>query len=236
MSKGSWLQTIYVRIIAGALKVYFKLYHRVRIEGLEHIPAQGPLFVILNHVSNLEAFIIGISLVDKGLIPGIDVLTVAKKELFEHRLPARFFRSIGFFPIDRERTDMAAMRTMMTLLKEGKIICIAPEGTRSTTGQLQLFQPVVAKIAVSRRVPLLPAGAIGSAEALPRGTKFPRPVPITLRWGPVFELSEFYNKPMTEEESARAAWVMREHIAELLPEWMRELPPSSSTESTPIHV
>ncbi|MGE5265118.1 MAG: hypothetical protein ACM3S0_17190, partial [Acidobacteriota bacterium] len=86
------------------------------------------------------------------------------------------------------------------------------------------FQPVLAKIAVTRRIPILPVGAFGAEQAMPVGSLFPRPVPIVLRFGPIFELSEFYDRPLTEEQVAQAACVMRAHVAELLPEWMRELP------------
>jgi 1-acyl-sn-glycerol-3-phosphate acyltransferase len=92
---------------------------------------------------------------------------------------------------------------------------------------LQEFQPVLAKIAVSRHIPILPVAASGAERAMPVGSPFPRPIPITLRFGPVFELSEFYDRPLTEEQVAQAACVMRAHVAELLPEWMRELPPHS---------
>lgn len=215
---------MYIRFVKFVLGAYFHLYHHLKIEGAEHIPDHGPLFAAINHVSLLEPFALGIAMVERGVYPGIDIWTVAKKELFSNRLLAGFFRTIGFFPIDRERTDMAAMRTMLVLLKQNKMIAVAPEGTRSLTGQLQTFQPVLAKIAVTRRIPILPVGAFGAEQAMPVGSLFPRPIPITLRFGPVFELSEFYDRPLTEEQVAQAACVMRAHVAELLPEWMRELP------------
>lgn len=180
--------------------------------------------VIINHVSLLEPFALGLPLIDAGILPSINIWTVAKKELFKHRPIAWFLSSIGLFPIDRDQTDMAAMRTILDVFRKNGMLAVAPEGTRSPTGQLQEFQGVLAKIAVSRRIPILPCGARGSEKALPVGSRIPRPVPITLRFGPVFELSEFYGKHLSDEDVERAAWVMREHVAELLPEWMRELP------------
>ncbi len=218
---------IYIRFVAAVFALYFKLYHQLKIEGTENIPRQGPLLILINHISFLEPFALGVGLVSWGVLPGGHVWTVAKKELFSIAPLAWFCRSIGFFPIDRERTDMAAMRTMLTVLKENKMIAMAPEGTRSPTGQLQAFQPVVAKIAIARRIPILPVGAFGAEKAMPVGAKFPRPHSITLRFGPVFELSEFYDIELTDAEADRASWVMRAHVAELLPEWMRVVPPPS---------
>jgi 1-acyl-sn-glycerol-3-phosphate acyltransferase len=227
MSDISLLRRTYIAIVKSIFGAYYKLYHRLRVEGAEHIRAQGPLFIVINHISALEPFALGVALVEHGVLPGVHFWTVSKKELFQFAPFAAFCSSIGMFPIDRERFDMAAMRTLLNLLRENKIIAIAPEGTRSPTGKLQAFQPVVAKIAITRRVPILPAGAIGSEQAMPMGAKLPRPRPITIRFGPIFELSEFYDVELTDELSDRASWVMRAHVAALLPEWMREVPPPS---------
>jgi 1-acyl-sn-glycerol-3-phosphate acyltransferase len=227
MPTASYSRRIYLRFVTFCFGTYFHVYHRLKIEGAENIPPHGPLFVLINHVSLLEPFALGIGVMSREIFPGIDIFTVAKKELFKAAPIAWFLSSIGMFPIDRERTDLAAMRTMLTYLKESKMIAMAPEGARSPTGQLQAFQPVVAKIAVSRHIPILPVGASGAECALPVGAKIPRAHPITVRFGPVFELSEFYNTNLTDERADQASWVMREHVAALLPEWMRELPPPS---------
>lgn len=227
MLRVSHRRRIYIHFVSSVFAIYFRFYHRLKIEGAENIPRQGPLFILINHVSYLEPFALGVGLVSRGVLPGGHVWTVAKKELFSMAPFAWFCHSIGFFPIDRERTDMTAMRTMLTILKENKMIAMAPEGTRSPTGQLQAFQPVVAKIAIARRIPILPVGAFGVEKAMPVGAKFPRRYPVTLRFGPVFELAEFYDAEMTDEQADRASWVMRAHVAELLPEWMRETPPPS---------
>jgi 1-acyl-sn-glycerol-3-phosphate acyltransferase len=218
---------IYLGIVRNLFGAYYKLYHHLRVEGAENIRAQGPLFIVINHISALEPFALGVALLDQGVLPGVHVWTVSKKELFKFPPFAAFCSSVGMFPIDRERFDMVAMRTLLNVLRENKIIAMAPEGTRSPTGRLQAFQPVVAKIAITRRVPILPVGAIGSEKAMPVGAKFPHPRPITIRFGPIFELSEFYNVELTDELADRASWVMRAHVAELLPEWMREVPPPS---------
>ena len=218
---------IYIEIVRNLFGAYYKPYHHLRVEGAEHIRAQGPLFITINHISALEPFALGVALMDHGVLPGVHFWTVSKKELFKFPPFAAFCSSVGMFPIDRGRFDMVAMRTLLNVLRENKIVAIAPEGTRSPTGRLQAFQPVVAKIAITRRVPILPVGAIGSEKAMPVGAKFPHPQPITIRFGPIFELSEFYNVELTDELADRASWVMRAHIAELLPEWMRQVPPPS---------
>ena len=227
MSRVPLRHRIYIAFISGLLWLYYRLYHRMDVEHIEYLPKQGPLLVILNHVSVLEVLALGAMIARQGITPGVNLRAVAKQELFGNAVLAWFARGVGMFPIDRERSDMSAMRIMVNTLDEGKVLVIAPEGTRSPTGRLQAFQPVIAKIAITRRLKILPVGAIGAERALPVGAKFPHPVKMALRFGPVFELSEFYDKPITAAEMDRASWVMRDHVARLLPEWMRELPPNS---------
>lgn len=208
--------------LLGAL--YFRVYHRWRREGLENVPAHGPLIVIINHISMLDVLALGVALMRRGLFPGTHLFTVAKRELFHYPLLGVLLPLIGMFPLHRGRIDLQAMRTVISVFRENKMLGIAPEGARSVTGRLQLFQPVVAKIAITRRVPILPVGIIGTDCAAPIGFKIPNPVPITLRFGPVFELSEYYDRELTPQALDDAAWRMRAHVAELLPEWMRVLP------------
>jgi 1-acyl-sn-glycerol-3-phosphate acyltransferase len=216
---------LWTGFIGALLDAYFTLYHRWRIEGLEHVPAHGPALLIVNHVSTLEPVAVFPLSRRLGFVPGETIFMVGKRELFENPWLARLCRSLGMFPLDRERTDPAAMRAILAIIKAGHMIAIAPEGTRSVTGRLQAFQPVLAKLAIARRLPILPVGVIGAEKAMPVGAKFPKPLPIVMRAGPLFELSEFYDRSLSDADIVRAAAVMRAHVAELLPEWMRELPP-----------
>jgi 1-acyl-sn-glycerol-3-phosphate acyltransferase len=208
-------------------KTYLTLYHRCRNEGVEHIPKHGPLLITPNHLSFLDPFAVGVALIDRHLAPGVDFGVAGKEEVFRNPLLAQIGRGMGMFPLHRERLDMAAMRTMLQILNDGKMLGLAPEGTRSPTGHLQLFQPVVAKMVISRHTPILPVGVIGSEKAMPIGMWIPHPVPITVRFGPVFELAEYYDRALTEELLDCAAAQMRTHVAALLPVWMREPPPAT---------
>lgn len=209
-------------------KAYLTLYHGFRIEGTEYIPEHGPLLVAPNHLSFLDPFAVGVALIDHGLSPGKDFGVAGKEEIFRNPLLARIGRGMGMFPIRRERIDFSAMRTMLEILDQGKMLGLAPEGTRSATGQLQLFQPVVAKLVILHRTPVLPVGIIGSDRAMPIGSWLPQPVRITVRFGPVFELAQYYDCALTAVVLDRAAAEMRTHVAALLPDSMREPPPATA--------
>ena len=151
MARISLKRKISTSILTNFLGGYLSLYHHCRFEGTEHIPAHGPLMFIVNHVSLIELFAAGYIFMHRGLHAGIDGFTVAKKEAFKVPILRTVIPSLGFFPLDRERVDVSAMRTIVNIFKDGKMLALSPEGTRSPTGHLQAFQPVIAKIAITRR-------------------------------------------------------------------------------------
>lgn len=218
----------FIRVCGLLGSILFGVFFRWQVEGLENIPAKGPLLLTLNHLSVVDVLATGTALINQGWQPGVNMFTVAKQELLAKPLIPRFMAILGMFPIYRNQVDLNAMRTMLTILRRGALLGIAPEGARSPTGHLQLFQPGVAKLAIQRHIPIIPVGLIGMERVLPIGARLPRFIPITIRFGRVFELAEYYQQELTQEVLERAAWDMRQHVAELLPEWMRELPPEDA--------
>lgn len=231
-ARPSFARRLLIGLLGLAGLIYFPIYHRWQRKGLENIPSHGPLLIVINHTSGLDTPMLGTILILNGLIPGIDIFTPAKRELFLMPVFSTLLPWLGLFPLDRDKVDVNAMRQFLEVLRSGKILGIAPEGTRSPTGQLQHFQPGVAKLAISRRVSILPVGILGGREAMPIGAHFPRPAPLEIRFGPVFELSSYYGMEQTPATLALAADEMRSHVAALLPAWMRELPVSPAEPSS----
>ncbi|TAH52188.1 MAG: 1-acyl-sn-glycerol-3-phosphate acyltransferase [Chloroflexota bacterium] len=219
------------RVLTLAARFVFWLidsYFDWKVVGLEQIPTTGPLLITINHLSVFDLPTLGSVMIKAGWQPGVNMFTIAKKEVFEKPVLPYFAGQLGLFPVHRNTLDVNAMRTILYIFKRGGALGIAPEGTRSPTGHLQLFQPSVAKIAIQKKIPILPIGLVGMEQVMPIGSKFPRRVPIEIHFGPLYELSEYYDKALTPDELERAAWDMRAHIAALLPEWMRELPPQDA--------
>lgn len=217
---------LFIKALTLVFNFTFTVFFRWKVTGREYIPKSGPLFVTPNHLSTFDLPTLGTAIVDAGWMPGVNMFTVAKQEAFVEGALRWLMAQVGLFPLYRNQTDVNALRTMLMILKRGGLLGIAPEGTRSPTGHLQLFQPVVAKIAIQKRVPILPVGLVGMEKALPIGEKFPRIAPIEVHFGPAYELSEYYDRELTNAVLEQAAWEMRARVAVLLPEWMRELPPA----------
>lgn len=106
-----------------------KPFYRMEVFGAENVPKDGPVIICSNHISNLDPPIVGGA-------TARDVHFLAKEELFKGKFFRFFFTKLNAVPIKRGMKDRQALRQVLTLLKEGKVIGLFPEGTRSKTGKL----------------------------------------------------------------------------------------------------
>ncbi|MFE6197468.1 lysophospholipid acyltransferase family protein [Streptomyces sp. NPDC057838] len=168
-----------------------RLVFRPRIEGLEHVPAEGAAIIAGNHLSFSDHF----------LMPAIlkrRITFLAKAEYFtgpgvKGRLTAFFFRSAGQIPVDRSGKDagQAAIREGLGVLSKGELLGIYPEGTRSHDGRLYKGKVGVAVMALKAGVPVVPCAMIGTFEAQPPGKVIPNIHPVMIRFGEPLDFSRY---------------------------------------------
>ncbi|MFG2602082.1 lysophospholipid acyltransferase family protein [Streptomyces sp. NPDC048514] len=168
-----------------------RLVFRPRIEGLDHVPAEGAAIVAGNHLSFSDHF----------LMPAIlkrRITFLAKAEYFtgpgvKGRLTAFFFRSAGQIPVDRSGKDAgrAAIREGLGVLAKDELLGIYPEGTRSHDGRLYKGKVGVAVMALRAGVPVVPCAMIGTFEAQPPGRVVPRIRPVAIRFGEALDFSRY---------------------------------------------
>jgi 1-acyl-sn-glycerol-3-phosphate acyltransferase len=198
------------KLIKAILGTYMRLYHGLELEGAENVPPHGPVLILLNHASLLD--VPALMVVD----PYPDTVTVVKASLFKVPLVPWFLKQWNAIPVERHGRDSASVRAMLSVLRAGGVVTVAAEGRRTRTGRLEPINPVLARIAMSADVPILPVGIRGSFEALPSGALLPRPKKIVVRAGVPFRLEQ------GTEVSAAADRIRRE-IAALLPAAMQPL-------------
>lgn len=114
---------MFYRIAAFLVSIGVKIFYRFRVEGLPELNKDKRLILCANHFSMRDILAIA------SAFPGT-LHFVAKKELGKGRLLSWFFSKLGVIFIDREANDIEAMRKILAKLKEEKMICIFPEGTR----------------------------------------------------------------------------------------------------------
>lgn len=157
------------------------LGRQLHVEGVERVPATGPLLICSNHLSNVDPPLIG------GYLPGANA-AMAKRELFSGRLMSWFWGGCNTFPVDRGTADRWALRTAMDMLEHGGRLIFFIEGTRAESPGMKRAEPGVGFLLRKRPVPVLPVAITGTEAVLVRGRRLPRRAPVTLRFGSPVEL------------------------------------------------
>jgi 1-acyl-sn-glycerol-3-phosphate acyltransferase len=154
----------------------FHVYFRGHIEGTEQVPKTGPLVVVANHASDFDPPILS-SCVQRP------VSYMAKEELFQVPVLAPAIRLYGAYPVKRGSADRSAIREALKQLDQGWAVGVFLQGTRTADGRIPSPKLGAALIAAKSQAPLLPVSLWGTQGILPKGTQWPRPVPLTVRIG-----------------------------------------------------
>jgi len=172
----------------AVLRPPFQLWFNWRFEGLERVPAEGPLIVVGNHLSYLDPFAHGYFVVKAGRRPRF----LAKQELFDVRFVGTVLRGAGQIPVVRGTGDQKPLEEARRALDDGEVVVIYPEGTTTTTNPD--FSPGRGKTGAVRLslmtgVPILPVATWGGQyvwrKAGRQSLAFGRP--IWLRAGAPFD-------------------------------------------------
>lgn len=165
--------------------------YRPRVEGLEHVPKRGPAVLASNHLAVADSIFLPMMVRRR-------ITFLAKAEYFTERgvkgLAKRiFFAGSGQVPIDRSGASaaQAALDTGTRLLREGKLLGIYPEGTRSPDGRLYRGKTGVVRMALATGAPIIPVAMIGTREVNPPGSAMWRRAPVTIRIGRPLDLSRY---------------------------------------------
>ncbi len=205
---------VITRALAWLARVIARCVARVDVQFEAEPPRDGPLIVIVNHISNADP-----PLVYGFLTPklGRRLHILAKEALFVGPV-GWFLRTQGMTPVRAGGSDMEAYRAAKSVLDRGDVLCIFPEGTRSPTGVLQEPRPGVAMLATRSGVPVVAVGISGSDVFLGRGKKLPRlGSRIVVRVGRPFTLALDAGVPR-REATAKASEELMQHIAVLVDE------------------
>ncbi len=182
------------------LTVPIRLSYPTKFIGKENIP-KGPCIIASNHTSNLDAVLLAVHTWEKKFY-------LAKKELFKNKLFGSFLKSVGAIEIDRQSTDVGAIKNCMRVLKNGKKLVIFPEGTRNHNDDMQLGQVKhgVSMFAIKAKVPIVPM-------FIAKQPRFWRKNKVVI--GQPFLLEEFYGKKLDNETLTQASDIVTAKMNEL---------------------
>jgi 1-acyl-sn-glycerol-3-phosphate acyltransferase len=184
---------VFYWVVKAILAPFLHLVFRPWAEGTEHVPRHGPMILAGNHLSFADHFFGALPLPRK-------VISLGKAEYFTGRgvkglLSRAFFTGVGTVPIDRSggKASEAALRTGLRILREGDVLGIYPEGTRSPDGRLYKGKTGVARLALESRVPVIPWAMVNTFEMMPPGRPFPKlGIRPGVRYGKPLDFSRYY--------------------------------------------
>ena len=206
------LALLYVFIMG--LKLFCKLLFRLKVEGLEHIPEEGPFVITPNHASYLDGFIIAAS-VPFSVFRKLHFLGV--QEFFTGGIKSWIGRIGHVIPVNAEIYLNKALQLSSYVLKSRRSLCIFPEGGRSFDGSVMPFKKGIGVLALEMNVPVVPACIDGTFRALPRGAFFIRPVPVRVVFGEKILPSRIMVKGGTADLDEHQVFSdnLRKHVVEL---------------------
>jgi 1-acyl-sn-glycerol-3-phosphate acyltransferase len=200
------LMRLAVRVVLGGL---------FSTEGEDLVPRQGGLLVCSNHASTIDPPLL------PACLPRSDSWSMAKSEWFARPSLTRWiFTHYHAFPVVRNSPDRRALRRATGLLRDGQVLILYPEGTRVESGGLQRAEPGAGFLARTTGVAVQPVGLVGTRDCFPKGARWPRRVPVSVRFGPPLRVRE--RRPDgSRVENQDAADAIMLAVADLLPEEMR---------------
>jgi 1-acyl-sn-glycerol-3-phosphate acyltransferase len=154
------------RITSSAFYIFFKLFHRHRVYGLENLP-KGPAIIAPNHLSLYDPPLVSCSIPE-------ELHFVAKKGLFDSTLFASIITYLNAHPISGSEQDLTTIKLICRLLQNGNKVVIFPEGSRSEDGELLELKQGVGMLAIRNNVPIVPVHISGTFEVWPIHNKWPR--------------------------------------------------------------
>ncbi|MEQ8832887.1 MAG: lysophospholipid acyltransferase family protein [Miltoncostaeaceae bacterium] len=174
---------------------------RLRATGRHHLPAEGPVLIVCNHISQADPPIIGVAALPRRSY------YMAKIELFRIPVLRRIVRGLGAFPVDRGASDRRALRLAREILGRGDQMLMFPEGTRRTDGALRPGLPGAGTLGLVPGVTVIPAAIWGSHRFMRR---------VRVAFGPPVDLSDLTDGPRSRRSQVAVDRMMAA-IADMLP-------------------
>lgn len=165
---GSLLRLIWWHWLRAWCWVYFRLCYRFRVRGRVALPRGGPVLIVSNHQSFLDPIIVGLA---TGARPAY---SLARSSLYRGPI-GWLIHSLNGIPVERGAADTKAMRRCVGVLKQGFMLSVFPEGTRTEDGQVGEFKGGTMLLIKRARPVVIPLGIGGAYEVWPRRRMLPRP-------------------------------------------------------------
>lgn len=162
-----------------------KPIYRFEVIGADNIPMTGPVLLCSNHINNFDPPVVGI-------FSKRTVCFMAKEELFHSPLFGKILRGVQAFPVKRGLSDREALRTGLKILKDGKVLGLFPEGTRSKDGVLGKGLAGAGFFALRSEALIIPTAIIGPYKLFGK---------VKVIYGSPIDMSHMREKKISAEDA-----------------------------------
>jgi len=189
-----FLKTIGNKTVDFAQRALYERLLRTRYEGQTNIPYHTNFIVAANHSSHLDMGLVKMALGDAGQ----DLVALAAADyFFDTRYKRAYMENFtNLVPMERTGSLRQSLRHARSYLDRGYNALIFPEGTRSMSGHMADFKPVIGYLALASRVGILPVYLRGTYEAFPKGSTLLKSRDVGARVGRLLTIEEL--EEMTE--------------------------------------
>jgi long-chain acyl-CoA synthetase len=197
-------------------RVFYERMLKTRYEGRSNIPVHTNFIVAPNHTSHLD---MGLTKMALGAA-GRDMVALAAADYFFDNKYKRAYMDnfTNLVPMERSGSLRQSLRHARSFLDRGFNALIFPEGTRSLSGEMADFKPVIGYLALTSKVGILPIYLWGTYEAMPKGSNLIKSRDIGARIGRYLSIEELeeLTKGMARAEAYRLIAALVHHEVENL--------------------
>ncbi|WP_226672967.1 lysophospholipid acyltransferase family protein [Rossellomorea aquimaris] len=183
----------------GLVKSILSPLYRIEVKGTEHFPKEGGVLLCANHIDNLDPPVVGIS-------APRPVSFMAKEELFNVPVLGNLLPGLRAFPVKRGMSDREALRKGLQVLKEGDVLGLFPEGTRSKTGEIGKGLAGAGFFALRSEAYVVPCAIIGPYKPFRK---------LKVVFGPPIEMGSIREERLNAEKTTE---IIMKHIEKLIHE------------------
>jgi 1-acyl-sn-glycerol-3-phosphate acyltransferase len=198
------------RTIINTFAWAFRRVSKLEIEGRENVPREGAAIVVVNHLGFLDVPL-GYVALDRDDATGWVADKHQRIGLYRYVVET----ADGVW-LNRENPDLSSIKEALSLIKQGRLFAVAPEGTRSATDALIEGKEGVAYLAIQSGVPVIPAAITGTENVVQSWKRFKRPV-LNMRFGQPFRMAAPDRAHRQEQMKAGILEIMCQ-IAALMPD------------------
>ncbi|WP_096156904.1 MULTISPECIES: lysophospholipid acyltransferase family protein [Bacillus] len=171
--------------VRGLVYTVFKPLYRIKIIGTENVPKEGGVLICSNHIHNFDPPVVGIT-------SPRPIHFMAKAEIFDVPVLGKIVKGLNAFPVKRGMSDREALRTGLKVLKEGHVLGLFPEGTRSRTGEVGKGLAGAGFFALRTEAAVVPCAIIGPYKAFS---------PLKVVYGPPINMEKLRAEKVNAEDT-----------------------------------